>query len=324
VTFSDKGCRNKRIATGSTHGTVGESVHPKCELDIPCIHYDKYGTQMGEVLITDVSHLPEGNFKLFSLTRLQKKGWTLLGNTDYTKLQKGGKSLLFNIVTNTYKGALHVGKFSRKGGDEVMGGAAHKAPTYSINMAHELLGHNNENDARQMASHFWTITRGSLGICESCANAKVRQKNVPKVSTGEKATVINGRWFHDNSTLKIHKSETGTSKIWDLTIDELTGLPFTGIYNKKNEFIENMCQCIQAQKARGYPVLIMRQDNSGENKKLEKRLQSADWKLQVKMEYTAADTPQQNALVEVKFIYLVAKARAVMHAAGVPRERRLN
>jgi hypothetical protein len=85
-----------------------------------------------------------------------------------------------------------------------------------------------------------------------------------------------------------------------------------------------MCQRIQAQITRGYPVLIMRQDNAGENKKLEKRLQSADWKLLVKIEYTAANTPQQNALVEVKFTYLAAKARAAMHAAAEPRDRRLD
>jgi hypothetical protein len=96
----------------------------------------------------------------------------------------------------------------------------------------------------------------------------------------------------------------------------------TGIYNKKNEFIENMFQCIQAQKARGYPVLIMRQDNAGENKSLERRLQSADWKLRVIIEYTASDTPQQNALVVLKFTYLSEMARAIMHAAGVPREKR--
>ncbi len=70
VTFSDKGCRNKRIATGSTHGIVGNSVLPKCELDIPCVHYDKDGAQVGKVIITDVSHLPEGNFNLFIVTRL--------------------------------------------------------------------------------------------------------------------------------------------------------------------------------------------------------------------------------------------------------------
>jgi hypothetical protein len=54
---------------------------------------------------------------------------------------------------------------------------------------------------------------------------------VPKISTGEKATVINGRWFHDSSTLKVHKGEKGSSKIWDLAVDELTGILFTGIYN---------------------------------------------------------------------------------------------
>jgi hypothetical protein len=86
VLLSDKGCRNKRIATGSTHGIVGGSVLPKCQLDIPCVHFDKDGAQVGEVIITDVGHLPEGNFNLFSVTRLEKKGWTLTGNADYIKL----------------------------------------------------------------------------------------------------------------------------------------------------------------------------------------------------------------------------------------------
>jgi hypothetical protein len=85
---------------------------------------------------------------------------------------------------------------------------------------------------------------------------------------------------------------------------------------------KNMCQRIQAQKARGHPVLNMRQDTVGENKCLEKRLQSEDWKPQVKMEYIAADTLQQKALVGLNFTYLSAKARAPIHAAGVPRERR--
>jgi hypothetical protein len=86
-----------------------------------------------------------------------------------------------------------------------------------------------------------------------------------------------GGWFHDSSTLKVHKGGKGSSKIWDLTVDELTGTLFTRIYNKKNEFIESMlCQKIQAWTARGHPVLIMRQDNAGENKKLKKRLQNAD------------------------------------------------
>jgi hypothetical protein len=121
------------------------------------------------------------------VTRLQKRGWTLTGNADYIKLQKEGTSLLFNIEINTPNKALCAGKFSRKGGDVVVGGATSKAPTYTIKKAHELLGHNNENDTRQMAGHLgWTIPRGPLGLCESCANAKARQKNVPMISTGER------------------------------------------------------------------------------------------------------------------------------------------
>jgi hypothetical protein len=129
VTFSDKICRNKKISTGSTHEIVSNSVIPKCELDILCVHFDKDGAQVGEVLIADVNHLPEANFNLFSVTTLQKKGWTLTGNADYIKLLKGGKSLLLNKVINTPKGALYVGKFSRKGGDLVVRGATGKAPT---------------------------------------------------------------------------------------------------------------------------------------------------------------------------------------------------
>jgi hypothetical protein len=43
------------------------------------------------------------------------------------------------------------------------------------------------------------------------------------------------------------KSQKGTTKIWDLTVDGLTGLPWTGIYKKKNQFIKiikSVCQCI--------------------------------------------------------------------------------
>jgi hypothetical protein len=52
-----------------------------------------------EVTITDVSHLPEGNFNLFSLTRLQKKGWTLSGNTDYIKIKRGGTNCCSTLLS---------------------------------------------------------------------------------------------------------------------------------------------------------------------------------------------------------------------------------
>jgi hypothetical protein len=73
VTFSDLGCVTQREATGLTHRIVDRLVHLKFKLDIPFVNHDKDGNHVGDMTITDVSHLPEIKFNLFSLTRLQKK-----------------------------------------------------------------------------------------------------------------------------------------------------------------------------------------------------------------------------------------------------------
>jgi hypothetical protein len=51
-------------------------------------------------------------------------------------------------------------------------------------------------------------------------------------------------------------------------------------------------------------------DNAGENKLLQQRSQSADWKLNIKFEFTARDFPQQNHLAELGFTHLVNYGRA--------------
>jgi hypothetical protein len=57
-------------------------------------------------------------------------------------------------------------------------------------------------------------------------------------------------------------------------------------------------------KQSGRGAEIIRLDNAGENKLLQQRSQSADWKLNMKFEFTACDTPQQNHLAELGFAYL--------------------
>ncbi len=90
VTFSDKGCLNKRDTTGLTHGIVGKSVHPQCELDIPCVHYNKDGNQVGEVMITDISCLSEGSFNLFTSTSCRKRDGPSLAMPNTSSLLKEG------------------------------------------------------------------------------------------------------------------------------------------------------------------------------------------------------------------------------------------
>jgi len=49
-------------------------------------------------------------------------------------------------------------------------------------------------------------------------------------------------------------------------------------------------------------------DNAGENKALQSRVNSVDWKLNIKVEYTALNTPQENSLAKQNFVlYIVTE-----------------
>eukprot|EP00957_Ditylum_brightwellii_P083009 6310680-Ditylum_brightwellii.AAC.1 len=65
-------------------------------------------------------------------------------------------------------------------------------------------------------------------------------------------------------------------------------------------------------------VKFVRCNNAGENKTLEKRSQSKDWRMNPEFEYTARATPQQNHLAELAFATLGNKGRTLMHQANVP------
>ena len=62
--------------------------------------------------------------------------------------------------------------------------------------------------------------------------------------------------------------------------------------------------------------------NAGENKLLQKRCESSDWKMGITFEYTARDTPQQNSLAELAFAIIANRGRAMMHEANLPKEKR--
>jgi hypothetical protein len=63
-------------------------------------------------------------------------------------------------------------------------------------------------------------------------------------------------------------------------------------------------------------------DNAGENKLLQQRAESKDWKLNIQYEYTACDMPQQNHLAELTLAMMANKGRACMTAANVPETLR--
>ena len=86
--------------------------------------------------------------------------------------------------------------------------------------------------------------------------------------------------------------------------------------------VEPTCALLNRLNTAGCGFKTIRMDNAGENQLLEKRANSADWKLNVKFEYTASRTPQQNSKVEVGFATVRKKALALMVAAHLPQDVR--
>jgi hypothetical protein len=88
--------------------TVGNGTHEAAKGvgNIYGMATDKCGNDVGPVVLTEVTLLPTAAFNLFSLTKMIEKGWILHGNDDMIWLDKGDKTVKFDIKIKTSRGVL--------------------------------------------------------------------------------------------------------------------------------------------------------------------------------------------------------------------------
>ena len=99
-----------------------------------------------------------------------------------------------------------------------------------------------------------------------------------------------------------------------MLVDEATKYKKSFFLKKKNEQVETIIDRIKASKARHkIQVKIIRCDNAGENKVLER--ESDKNESGILFEYTATGTPQQNGVVERAFVTVMGRTRAMMNHA---------
>jgi len=56
--------------------------------------------------------------------------------------------------------------------------------------------------------------------------------------------------------------------VWHITAEETVNFKRSKFFVAKSDMPKDMCVFIQQEKSRVHPILIIRQDNAGENKKL--------------------------------------------------------
>ena len=88
--------------------TVGDGTHMKVlrmSTSVTGMCCNMYGNELDTLELTDVTHLPNGKFNMFSLLKMQMNGWALHGNDKKIWITKGENIITFDIIP-TNKGLL--------------------------------------------------------------------------------------------------------------------------------------------------------------------------------------------------------------------------
>jgi hypothetical protein len=248
---------------------------------------DKNGNVLNEAKITDVTHLPEGKYNLFSITKLQNEGWILSGDANMIWLTKGDIEIKFDIKIPTPKGALYamyhqldteIAAPTVAAPNQTAPAVMAIAPTPKqmlIEKAHDMMGHINEKAVRKTALALgWELTKVTLSVCEPCTEAKAKQKNLPRHpgDTPPSSTKDKSRIYLDIANIKKTKNGPKVYKgNWRIMVDERTQLKFSDFFDTKIVMVEEMCEQLHRWKQSGRGTQLIRLDNSGENKLLQQR-----------------------------------------------------
>jgi hypothetical protein len=148
----------------------------------------------------------------------------------------------------------------------------------SIKRAHDMLGHINEKAVRKTALVLVSeLTKGTLGVCGPCAEAKAKQKNLPRHLERPPSTKDESRIYLDIATIRKTKNGPKVYKgNWRIMVDERTQLKFSDFFDTKNGMVEETCEQLHRWKQSQREAKLIRLDNAGENKLLQQRSQRAD------------------------------------------------
>ena len=138
------------VRKGNAGGVIfGDSKNNEAQtiFDLPGVITDENGNRIQEARIRNIKHAKSAKFNLFSLTKRQKDGWLLNGNSEMIWLTKGDMKIVFDIKIPTPEGLIFAMYHQRKEPAEVNAlgqDKEEKKMKLSIQKAHQLLGHSND------------------------------------------------------------------------------------------------------------------------------------------------------------------------------------
>ena len=259
--------------------------------------------QRKRFVLEDVQYIPTlGRYNLFSVTRAITRGFKISNEGETIILSKGSNEIQFDHIIRTKTGFVGATSLDRTTPKDVT--SRDKAlRTEDVNVFHRKMGHMNEAMTRKVAKNHGVELTGKFKVCEACAEAKAKKKDIRKGESVKKDWKPGEKLWMDVSSIK-QQSYAG-SKFWLLIVDDRTDYCWSYFMKKKCEVGENLLSLMNELKAKGIETTKIRCDNAGENESAERLLKKN--KFNVKFEYTAPDTPEQNGKVERKFAALYGR-----------------
>ena len=305
MTYCDKGMYDFQTVTSNV--TVGNgNVMKTLKIGKKKLKFTNSNGQQFNIILENCKYIPDLHVNLFSITQALSNGWTLSNKDKIISLHKNNLHIDFNKNLNTHTGyvpgiLLDTCNFVND----------NPVRNLDINIAHIMWSHPNPDTLKKTAkSHNINLT-GTLQVCEACLLTKAKQKPTKK-STDTKSQKPGERLFIDLSW--VNSTTQRVNKYWLVIVDDFTDYCWSYFLKDKNEIQVLVFDFIQKIFNKQYDVKFIRCDNDPNHHVLQNKLQ-ADNK-NIKFEYVAPSTPQQNGRAERKFATLYSKVRAMLKQAG--------
>jgi hypothetical protein len=146
----------------------------------------------------------------------------------------------------------------------------------------------------------------------------MRRKNINKLAKNNSKTP-GERLLLDISVIK--KISLGKKNIWTLIEYQFSKMNWSIFTQRRGDMSNKVVEFIKKLKAKDPKmVTFLRMDNANENYALKSKIENEG--LNVQMEFTSPNTPQQNGQVERSFATLWGCMRAMLNNSGVNEEMR--
>ena len=275
--------KQDKSGTGITMGndTVAKGTHTS---DLPGIRCDHQGNQLDNIVLTNVSVVPSSTFNFFSITKMQLQGWVLGSDKDNLWITKGRRTIWFDIKIEVPEGCVFAMYVTRQRESEMGNVAAegnNNKTTMTFQQVHNRLGHMSDTTTRETAKQLGLHIRKTQTFpCTACAAGKAKQKNIKQAET-TKQKIGQQQAYLDIATIQKQQGMPIPSKPnWQIIIvDQHIQIKFSKFFKTKDAMVEPTCEQLHKWQQSNIGITHLRLDTAGENKLLQTRCASKDWKM---------------------------------------------